>query len=102
MLTSQAGRLSPSYAPLWRRLLLLLCLLLSGGQATASAPALVLDGPIGLTRLEPHVSYFCDPSGKLSLADIQSRSLAPLTYSSISFGNRRDVCWFHFTLPCLC
>jgi signal transduction histidine kinase len=98
MLTSQAGRLSPSYAPLWRRLLLLLCLLLSGGQATASAPALVLDGPIGLTRLEPHVSYFCDPSGKLSLADIQSRSLAPLTYSSISFGNRRDVCWFHFTL----
>lgn len=97
MLTSPAGRLC-LYRPLWLPLLLL-CLLFNGGRASAdSVSALVLDGPVGLTRLEPHVSYYCDPTGKLSLADIRSRQLAPLTYSSISFGNRRDACWFHFTL----
>ncbi|MFP5431002.1 MAG: 7TM diverse intracellular signaling domain-containing protein [Gammaproteobacteria bacterium] len=97
MLTGPAG--CPTLFRSIAGLLLVLLVLLPAAPATASArPALALDGPISLTRLEPHVSHYCDPGGTLTIADIRHRTLAPLKYPAISFGNRRDTCWFHFTL----
>ncbi len=96
MLTGQAG-----CSTLLRSIagLLLLLGLLPGLPALAdTGHALTLTAPIGLTRLEPYVSHYCDPAGTLTIDDIRRRTLTPLKYPSVSFGNRRDTCWFRFTL----
>lgn len=79
---------------------LLLCTvaLPAGAEALKRLPALELNGSIGLTRLEPFVSYLCDPAGQLTLADIREDMLQPLPHATIAFGHLDGACWFHFRI----
>lgn len=79
---------------------LLLCVisLTAFAEPLKPLPALELNGSIGLTRLEPFVSYLCDPAGQLKLADIQQGSLRPLPHATIAFGHQDGACWFHFRI----
>lgn len=82
----------------WLQVLLGVLILTAQAAQAAPLPALELGGPAGLTRLEPFVSYRCDPDGKLTLADIRQQSLQPLPHPTISFGHQNGACWFHFRI----
>lgn len=80
-------------------LLLLLMLCLYGLPLHAAVtPPLILTGPVDAIRLEPHSSFFCDPGGTLTLAQVQKTPFAPLAHPTIVFGFREGACWFHFRL----
>ncbi len=88
------------------RTTLLLLVLLSGitslsAQANTAqqiTPALEISGHIAMTRLEPFVSYRCDPNDRLTLAEAQQRGLQPLAHHTIAFGHLSATCWFHFQI----
>ncbi|MDQ8037737.1 MAG: 7TM diverse intracellular signaling domain-containing protein [Pedobacter sp.] len=77
--------------------ILFLLLSLCRPALAAEVPALVLQGPPQETRVEPHVSWLCDPAGLMELDDIQGR-LHPLPHHVIVFGYENGTCWFHFRL----
>lgn len=78
-------------------LLFLLCLCSFAARAEAPSP-LVLHGPVDATRIEPHVSWLCDASGKLNWDTLPEQSLQPLQRRAIVFGYKQGACWFHFRL----
>jgi len=67
-------------------------------QVLATEPTLYLAGAVEGLRLEPYVTYRCDPDDKLALPDIQHAPLSALPHSTIAFGFRTGACWFHFRL----
>ena len=79
-------------------LLGLLCLCACRLAVAVNTTALVLQGPISETRIEPHVSWLCDPQGVLTLNDIQKQPLQNLEHRAIVFGYHHGACWFHFRI----
>lgn len=91
----------PARPSLLLRLLLLLCLSLSGwGPAGAAQSLLALDRHSGEVALAPFTGYYHDPGGRLDLsgaelARVQGR-FRLLPGGNSSFGFQRGAYWFHF------
>lgn len=79
-------------------LLLALLLWLPAIPGQAKPDALVVQGTIDTTRVEPYVSWLCDPSGRLDFEQVRQRPFQALRRSAIAFGFRPGACWFHFRL----
>lgn len=84
----------PGVGRTFLQILSLWCLL----SGTAAAVPLVLSGPVSEVRLEPHVSWLCDPDGKLGISEIRQAPLERLKHHTIVFGYQKGGCWFHFRL----
>ncbi len=66
--------------------------------STQAAPGLVLKDRFKSANLAPYLSYYCDPTGQMDLAQAQAHALMPLTTPEVAFGYRTDSCWFRFHL----
>lgn len=81
------------------RLFLLALLWLCGLQAHAAGTTPLLLGPhFTAVRLEPHVAYFCDQTGRLTLEGAEKTPFEPLAHPTIVFGFHQGACWFRFRL----
>jgi len=78
------------------RLSLYLCLWCLASLSRA-AP-LYIDSDFSSAPLGQSLSYYCDTSNKLSLAQIKQQSFNPLKQEEVSFGFGQPSCWFKFTL----
>ena len=87
-----------SQGPKEGRAFLFILLCLCGLAAHAAMAPLPLTGPVNAVRVEPYVSYFCDKSGQLTLANAQKHLFQPLPHATIVFGYQPGACWFHFRL----
>lgn len=81
-------------------LLLCLCGLCAQTQAaqTQQVSPLAVNRQLSSERLEPYVSYLCDPGGQLTLASLPQQNFQPLPHPTIVFGYQKGACWFHFRL----
>ena len=86
------------------KILAIVFVLLQVNICRAAMPTLDLDANSDRINLVHHVEYLTDPSGKLTLNQIQSgadQSLwksAVSVHDNINFGYTDDTYWFHFTL----
>ncbi len=66
-------------------------------HALTPTDSFVLQGELDESRLEPYITWYCDPDGKLGLHDVDDK-LQPLEDDAIVFGYEDGACWFHFRL----
>lgn len=71
--------------------------LVSIAAPTVAEPVILTDH-LSQIRLEPHASYFCDPSGRLGLHEIRQQHFQKNLRPSLSLGYRSGACWFHYAL----
>lgn len=83
----------------WQVLLTLLLLASGLSSFACAAPqhVLKLDSQTGTIALEPHLQYACSDTD-MDLEGARLLNYQPVTTSRISFGYKREPCWFRFRM----
>ena len=76
----------------------LLCCTLWWSAAAHADPQPELIDPVPHMSLAPYLYYWCDGDGEASLSRAQQADFVPLEAAQITFGYRRDACWFRTPL----
>lgn len=76
----------------------LLCCALWWSAAAHADPQPELTDPVPHMSLAPYLYYWCDGDGEASLSRAQQADFVPLDAAQITFGYRRDACWFRTAL----
>ena len=75
-----------------------LCLCLWCLATLSRATPLYIDSDFSSAPLGQSLSYYCDNTKQLSLAQVKQQSFTPLQTDEVSFGFNQPNCWFKFTL----
>ncbi len=75
-----------------------LCLCLWCLASLSRAAPLYIDSDFSSAPLGQSLSYYCDNTNQLSLAQVKQQPFNSLQKEEVSFGFNQPSCWFKFTL----